>query len=231
MNPYYQDDKVTLYHGDCLEVDAWLAADVLVTDPPYGISWSANPNWTNAHGSGGHRPSGNALRIANDSDASARDTALARWGSAKRAVVFGDVLKHRPQAAVHLLIYAKPVDAGILGARAGHRKDLEGIYLLGPWDVAVGGKSSILTTGGRVAGPRGMALRSGHPHAKPVDLMEQLVGLAPGAIADPFAGSGTTLVAARNLGRRAIGVEIEERYCELIARRLDQMTFDFGEPA
>jgi DNA methylase len=227
LDPYYSDEWVTLYHGDCREVPAWLTADVLVTDPPYGIAWRASPSWTNAVGAGGGRSSGDTLAIANDDDLRVRDAALELWGS-RLAIVFGDVLQPKPQKAVHVLIYAKPVDAGIRGARGGRRKDIEAIYLLGPWPVGVGGETSIIRTSGRVAGPRGMALRASHPHAKPLDVMQELVSLAPGTIADPFVGSGTTLVAAKQLGRRAIGVEIEERYCEIAAKRLSQGVLDFG---
>lgn len=223
--PYYDDGTVTVYHGDCLEVREWLSADVLVTDPPYGRRWRSGSGMTNSAGRGnGSQPHGG---IVGDEDTSTRDAALAIWGE-RPAVVFGDLLCTQPAGAVQALIYGKAADAGVKGARAGFRRDVEAIYLCGPWPSGVGGETSILRSRSWVAGPTSPAARLKHPHAKPGDLMERLVTLHPGVVADPFAGCGSTLVAARNLGRRAIGVEIEERYCEVIARRLDQGCLALG---
>lgn len=75
---------------------------------------------------------------------------------------------------------------------------------------------------------------SGHPTEKPLPLIGKLVALGSQegeTIFDPFMGSGTTLRAAKDLGRKAIGIEIEEKYCEIAAKRLSQEVFDFGQGA
>ena len=225
--PYYADDLVTLYHGDCREIPAWLEADVLVTDPPYGRG-ELGINKRNT--SVGRQYRGDVTMkesapILGDEDTGVRDAALSSWGK-RPAVVFGDLRIAAPPSTMQVLVYQKPPDAGFRST-AGFRRDAEGIYLLN-LPAGYGGRASILRTGApKVNGAYGPAARYGHPHAKPVDVMEALISACPrGTIADPFTGSGSTLVAARNLGRRAIGVELEERYCERAARRLSQLTLE-----
>lgn len=220
--PYYQDDFVTLYHGDCMDLaDWWLDADVLVTDPPYGRDWKQG-DWNIARGWADTSNEG----IAGDSTTAVRDAALFAWGKFKPALAFGDLMLAPPANTKHVLIYDKGNDAGFAGAVGGYRRNVEAIYLIGKgWGSGLGGRSAIVRTGKSAGG--NLARTTGHPHTKPGDVMEALITHAPpGVVADPFAGSGSTLVAAKNLGRKAIGVELEERYCETIAKRLSQGVLD-----
>jgi site-specific DNA-methyltransferase (adenine-specific) len=207
---------VTLYHGDCLEVTEWLSADVLVTDPPYGtgsvdrdINYGRRQNREN----GRHDlPPGN---VANDNTTETRDAALALWG-VRPALVFGSPrLPDPPGVWADRLVWDKK-RPGMNGGPWRYRH--ESIYVTKGFIRQSDNSTSILT-----AFPE----QGNHIHGKPLALMETLIATAPlGIIADPFSGSCTTLVAARNLGRHAIGVELEERYCELIAKRLSQQAFD-----
>jgi site-specific DNA-methyltransferase (adenine-specific) len=209
--PYYADGAATLWHGDCREITAWLDADVLVTDPPYGIAWRYGVN--KRRSSFGHDG------IVNDEDTTVRDEALAMWHTRRPGVVFGTWAAPFP-ANVQVLVWRKPIDAGVVGSVTGFRRDTELIFLIGRWPRQDARRSSVLVTNSN----KNAYLRPGqHPHAKPVGLMETILEFTPaGVIADPFVGSGATLIAARNLGRRAVGVELDERYCEIAARRLAQ---------
>lgn len=222
--PYYSDDHVTIYCGDCREIEAWLTADVLVTDPPYGRSWKQGDTAT-ARGWRSDRHEG----IANDGSTDARDDALALWGD-RPALVFGDLTLPPPTGTKLTLVFDKGAAAGFTGAVGGYRRNVEGIYLLGPHGSGLGGRSAVIvsttSTGGNTA------RLTGHPHTKPLDVMAALLRACPaGVIADPFMGSGSTLRAAKDLGRRAIGIELDERYCEIAAKRMGQEVMDFGGAA
>ena len=211
VEPYYQDDFVTLFHGDCLQQTEWLEADVLVTDPPYGMAYESGRNKS-------------LSKIIGDSSLNARDDALILWDE-KPALVFGTWKQPRPVKVRQLIVWDKRGGAGFSGDLKMPWADItEEIYVLGHgW------------TGRRVPAIYSIptippAQRHEHPTPKPVGLIEQLLEHCPaGVVADPFAGSGATLIAARNLGRKVIGVELEEKYCEIIARRLSQQAFDFSE--
>lgn len=231
MTPYYLDDLVTLYHGDCREITEWLTADLLVCDPPYGRG-AYQHAWSDKRVPG-RTPRKAREPIAGDEDTAVRDAILALWGD-RRAVVFGDLMLSNPEGTVLVGGYSKPADAGTNGCAGDVRRDLEGVYLVGPWPRTQGrGRSSVFATACRaLAGAHGLAAKAGHRHAKPLDVCTDLIKLDPAAtcVADPTAGSGQILLAARHLGLRAIGVELVEADCENIARRLSLPDL-FGEPA
>jgi DNA modification methylase len=225
MTLYYQDDLVTLYHGDCLEVTEWLEGDVLVTDPPYGMKYVSNAS-----------KYGSTKPIGGDADAGIRDTVLHLWaehdpngegGELRPALVFGTWRVPRPANTRQIIVWDKGDSPGMGDLALPWGPAHEEVYVIG-----------VGFTGRRRANlyrvptlPASASYRPDHPTPKPVALMEQLLTYCPGAtVSDPFAGSGSTLVAAKGLGRRAIGVELEERYCEVIARRLAQDTL-FGGAA
>lgn len=225
MSLYYQDDHVTLYHGDSLwEHREWLSADVLVTDPPYGIGWTQKKGMY--RGAGSQSQISNA--VAGDRTTEVRDEALTSWGS-KPAIVFGSWRKPRPEGTEHRLIWHKfgqqpgPANAAFMSQD-------EEIYVLGSgWRKSSPPLRSVIRTDET---RHHAVMRAGHPTPKPVGLMELLIDRCPpGVIADPFAGSGATLIAAKNLRRQVVGVELEERYCEIIAKRCAQDVFDFGSVA
>lgn len=223
---YYQDDLVTLYHGDNTTSTEWLTADLLVTDPPYGMGYRA--------GSG--LKAADRVTIAGDDTLDVRDHVVDQWLNAHpdspHMILFGRPGIPSPRTTFHHLVWDKGDSPG-LGATThpfGHSH--EEIYLAGtPWARPDGIKRapSVIRTRELISGAHGLAVRTGHPTPKPIALMEILIRtLPPGTIADPFAGSGSTLIAARNLGRHAIGVELEEHYCETTARRLSEQVLDLN---
>lgn len=214
MSIYYTDDKVVLHHGDCLEITDWLDADVLVSDVPYGVDYRSNS-----------RRDTLARSILGDKDTTARDTALDMWGD-RPALIFGTWRIPRPDATRQVLIWDTKGALGMGAMDLPWKPSHQEVYVIGR------GFTGRRTTDVLAHPPVQSMARNGrsHPHEKPLGLMSELISKCPpGVIADPFAGSGSTLVAAARLGRRAIGVELEERYCEVIAKRLSQGVLDFGD--
>jgi site-specific DNA-methyltransferase (adenine-specific) len=176
---------------------------------------------------------GPSAPIAGDGDAALRETILHLWNlhdpsgeddGLRPALVFGTWRVPRPFNTAQIIVWDKGDSPGMGDLAIPWGPAHEEIYVLG-----------VGFTGRRRANvyrvptlPASASWRPEHPTPKPVSLMEQLITYCPpGTIADPFAGSGATLVAAKNQGRRAIGVELEERYCEIVAKRLAQDTL-FG---
>lgn len=209
VEPYYADDFATIYHGDCMKlVDAWdIAGAVMVTDPPYGVAYRSG--WDNSF---------RDTTIANDETVDARDAVLGVWGD-RPALVFGSWKMPRPARTKAVLTWDKGT-VGMGDLSLPWFPCTEELYVLGCGFVG-SRTSSVMRVVGR---------NEYHPTEKPDELMRLLLmKCSPlSIVVDPFMGSGSTLRAAKDLGRKVVGVEIEERYCEIAAKRLAQEVLDFG---
>lgn len=208
MKPYFDDGQVAIYHGDCRDVLPLISADVMVSDPPYGMGYQSG--WKESS------------RIANDNSTECRDRALDIWAG-RPALVFGRWSVSRPANVRELLIWDKGDWPGMGDLSLPWGPSTEEIYVLG--DGFVGKRrGQILRDPKRPSGATAL-----HPNEKPIGLMEMLVAACPpGVIVDPFCGSGSTLVAAKNLGRRAVGIEIDEGHVKTAVSRMSQSVFQFG---
>ena len=206
----WHDGALSLCLGDALDIVPTLAVHdaVLVTDPPYGTA-------VRSHGNAPILGAG----IAGDTDASVRDEIMALC-RARPAAVFGS-WRRPPWNARARLIWDKGEHTGMGDLMFPWRGDAEDIYILGDgWHGLR--RSSVLrhhAVVGLVALHRGRT----HPMEKPVELLMDLIRCAPpGWILDPFAGSGTTLVAAHRLGRGGIGIELDPVYYEAAIDRINR---------
>lgn len=205
MMPYYQDSAVTIYHGDCREIIPTLPkVDLVLTDPPYGIGFAAQP--TDYQRLNGMKKS--------DWDNSRFDSIPIILSASPKQIIWGGNYYPLPVSRAWLC-WIKPDAPPSMG-----RFELAWTNLDQNTEVIV---CSIASTNPE---------RVGHPTQKPLKVIQWCLWFAPHAqtILDPFMGSGTTLRAAKDLGRRAIGIEIEERYCEIAARRMAQEVFSFTQP-
>jgi DNA modification methylase len=227
LKPYYEHAGITIYHGDCRDVLPHISGvDLVLVDPPYGIAYQTH-----------HRPGNDWLRRPLPGDESL-DFLCESWPWAIGAL--------RPDR--HWYCFASP-------RRIGEVQSIVGGKHIIAWDKGDRGTVGDLEAGfgeaweaifygmkGRrtLNGPRprtvirydwsGTMDPGAHPTVKPVGLLRKLILMSSDQdemVLDFAMGSGTTLEAAKILGRRAIGIEIEERYCEIAAKRLSQEVMAF----
>jgi len=222
MKPYYKDSSVTIYHGDCREVLPQISSvDMVITDPPYGISLQPQRKITKAIAGDGRRDAKSLLWFclpylyqmipdnsahfffAGWSEAWVKDV-LAEWFTVKACIVwrknmFGIGYHTRPQHEFLYLCHK--------GEPAPPEKPDSDV-----WDIP------------KVQNPV-------HSCEKPSQILTKCIRYysIPQIVLDPFMGSGATLRAAKDMGCKAIGIEVEEEYCEIAANRMCQEVLNLEE--
>jgi DNA modification methylase len=231
--PYYQENGITLYLGDCREILMWLApqsVDCVITDPPYGIDYDSGPDGHAGKGSG--RRSSIDDRLEGDKTPALYkslgilrahckpDCSLYIFYAWNKTVETIQAVENGGFEVRNIIVWNKN-RAPFTGAQYKCKSELMlYCYLTGEspqwhgkanennvWDYDI------------------EAVNEYHPTQKPVPLLKRAIKNSSregDLVLDPFCGSGSTLRAAKDLGRRAVGIEIEEKYCEIAAKRLSQ---------
>lgn len=231
MKPYYDEGGITIYHGDALEVIPSLPlVDLVVTDPPYVIGAVSAGNI--GAKSGGWGDMMNSARWFRDwysmvHERLAMHGAMWTFLNWRSLPVVMRAAADAGWSVQSMLVWNK--DWIGPGGPIGLRPAYELVALMAREDFAIPdrGLPDVWTEKWSSHKP------NGHPAEKPVPLLARIIAASgtAGIVLDPFVGSGSTLRAAKDLGMKAIGIEAEERYCEIAAKRLAQEVLDLGAAA
>jgi len=207
-SPYYQDEYVTIYHGDCRAIVPGLKADAIITDPPYGINWNCDyRSWTkpSAKAQGG-KSNRTYPQIYGDTEPFDPSFLMGY----KRVILWGAPCFMNKLGDGALLVWYKRKSAFLAQAEAAWMNSGTGVFV---FEEPV----------------EKMQAERVHPTQKPLELMKWCIEKAgnPDVIIDPYAGSGTTGRAAKDMGKTCILIEREELYCEIAARRMSQEVLNY----
>ena len=219
MKTYYDKDGITIFHGDSRDVIPRIGRfDLMLTDPPYGVDGGKGQG--RIRGKVAYEPQG-----WSDTPEYIKGHVIPVIEAALRKVDRAIITPGK----THMMHYPMPEDIGCFYVPAGPSRGPWGFTSFNPilyygTDPRPGQRAGQWPTGKTL--PHTPSVLHGHPCSKPIEIWQWL--LAKGSvmdediILDPFMGAGTTLRAAKNLGRRAVGIEIEERYCAMAVEMLAQ---------
>ena len=215
MKPYYQDESVTIYNADCRDVLPTLdKVDLVLTDPPYGIGEAAGKN-----------ASRGMMAVSKDfgfdtwDDEPISDDLISLVRSkGDTQIIFGGNYYDLPPTP-SWLIWDKENGATDFADAEMAWTNMKSAVRLFRWRWQ-----------GMLQGDMGKKEFRYHPTQKPMPVMRWCIeqSKTTGTILDPFMGSGTTLRAAKDLNRKAVGIELEERYCEIAAKRMSQLVMELN---
>lgn len=232
MKPYYDHSGITIFHGDCREVLPSMekdSVDLVVTDPPYGVNFQSS--WRQE----------TFDRLAGDESQEAALQGLKEvipiLTNQRHLYIFGsfDLTSLPLSSPVELIWDKRYIGMGNLEIPWGSQHEYIQfcISLKRNRNREASGRRSLaarLRRGSILSFSRPDGNVTAHPTEKPVALLRELIESSSRigeCVMDCFCGSGSTLEAAKLEGRRAIGIEVEERFCEMAAKRFEQGLIEF----